>query len=351
MSILISDFGVTDKNEPVKLFTVKNNNGASAVFTNLGATIVSIFVPDKNGKLLDVLLGFDNLKDYLINHCYFGATIGRNANRIQNACFKINGKSYYLDKNERNKNDLHSGFNGYQKRVWDFLVDNENNSVIFKLLSPDMDQGFPGNFDISVTYTLSNDNGVEIKYNGICDKDTVANMTNHSYFNLNGHNSGTIINHELKINSTKYAIVDNESIPTGVLADVTNTPLDFTNFRKIADDIDSNFEQLRLVKGYDHSFLINKQTDGLEKVATLKSSESGICMDVYTDCLAVQFYTGNYVDDIPQVGKGNFTYGNRSGLCLETGFLPNSINEPNFVSPILRANTSYISKTIYKFSI
>ena len=350
MSISISNFGVTDKNEPVKLFTVKNNNGASAVFTNWGATAVSIFMPDKNGKMLDVLLGFDNLKDYLVNHCYFGATVGRNGNRVQNAQFQINGKSYYLDKNEKDKNDLHSGFNGYQKRVWDFTADEENNSVTFKLLSPDMDQGFPGDFNISVTYTLTNDNGIEIQYNGICNKDTVANMTNHSYFNLNGHNSGSIINHDLKINSTKYAVVDNESIPTGVLADVTNTPLDFTNFRRIADDIDSDFEQIKLVKGYDHSFLIDKKNKGLEKVATLKSNESGINMDVYTDCLAVQFYAGNYIDDVPQVGKGGFTYGNRSGLCLETGFLPNSINEPKFASPVLKANTPYVSKTIYKFS-
>lgn len=351
MSISISNFGTTDKNENIKLFTVKNNNGASAVFTNFGATVISLLVPDKNGNLLDVLLGFDNLNDYFINHCYFGATVGRNGNRIQNACFKINGIFYSLDKNEKSKNNLHSGFNGYQKRVWDFSINEEENSVIFKLISPDMDQGFPGNFNICVTYTLSNDNALEIQYNGFCDKDTVANMTNHSYFNLNGHNSGSIINHDLKINSSKYAIVDNESIPTGLLANVMNTPLDFTNFRKIANDIDSDFEQIKLVKGYDHSFLLDKKTNGFEKVATLKSSESGICMDVYTDCLAIQFYTGNYIDEIPQVGKNGFIYGNRSGLCLETGFLPNSINEPNFASPILKANTPYFSKTVYKFSL
>lgn len=349
MSISISNFGNTDENENVSLFTVKNKNGVTAKFTNWGATIISIVVPDKDGKLIDVVLGFDNLEDYFVNHCYFGATIGRNGNRVQNASFKINGITYYLDKNERAKNDLHSGFNGYQKRLWDYSIDEATNSVIFKLLSPDMDQGFPGNFNVNVTYTLSDDNELEISYNGICDKDTLANMTNHSYFNLNGHNSGSIINHKLQINSKKFAIVDSESIPTGKLADVENTPLNFTNFRRIADDIDNDFEQLKLTKGYDHSFLIDKKSNDIEKVATLKSEQSGITMDVYSDCLAVQFYAGNYIDEIPQIGKGGFTYGNRSGLCLETGFLPNSINEPNFASPVLKANTEYKSKTIYKF--
>lgn len=350
MSVSISSFGKTVKDEPVSLFTVTNKNGITATFTNWGATIVSILVPNKEGKKLDVVLGFDKLEDYFVNHCYFGATIGRNGNRIQNASFKINGVTYNLDKNERGKNDLHSGLNGYQKRLWDYSIDDSTNSVCFKLYSPDMDQGFPGNFNVSVTYTLSDDNGLEITYDGISDKDTIANMTNHSYFNLNGHNSGSIINHYLQINSKKFAIVDDESIPTGELAPVKNTPLDFTNFRKIADDIDDDFEQLKITKGYDHSFLIDKKSNGLEKVATLKSEESGIIMDVYSDCLAVQFYAGNYIDEVPQTGKGNFTYGNRSGLCLETGFLPNSINEPNFASPVLKANERYNSKTIYKFS-
>ncbi len=349
MSVSISNFGETVNNEPVSLFTIKNNSGITATFTNFGATIVSILVPSKDGKVRDVVLGFDNLEDYFINHCYFGATIGRNSNRVGNASFKINGTTYNLDKNERNKNDLHSGFNGYQKRLWDYSVNDANNSVSFKLVSPDMDQGFPGNFNVSVTYTLSEDNGIEIIYKGICDKDTIANMTNHSYFNLNGHNSGSILNHYLQINSKKFAIIDEESIPTGVLSDVQNTPLDFTTFRRIGDDIDNSFEQLRLTKGYDHSFLVDKKCNGLEKVATVKCEESGINMDVYSDCPAVQFYAGNYIDEVPQVGKGNFTYGNRSGLCLETGFLPNSMNEPNFASPILKANEEYNSKTIYKF--
>lgn len=349
MSIITSEFGKTDKKESVMLFTIKNANGVSATFTNWGATLVSLLVPDKNGKFLDVVLGFDSLDKYMVNHCYFGATIGRNGNRIQNSTFKINNVSFNLDKNERNKNNLHSGFNGYQKRLWNYAINSETNAISFSLYSPDMDQGFPGNFNITVTYRLSDDNSLEITYNGVSDKDTVANMTNHSYFNLDGHDSGSIINHYLKINSNQFALIDNESIPTGELKDVHNTPLDFTNFRKIGNDIDSNFEQLKLTKGYDHSFLINKQCLGIEKIAELKSENSGITMEVYSDCLALQFYAGNYIDEVPQVGKGGFIYGKRSGLCLETGFLPNSINEPNFVSPLLKANEKYESKTIYKF--
>ena len=178
MSINISNFGKTDKNEEVSLFTVKNKNGMIATFTNWVATVVSILVPDKNNNMHDIVLGFDKLEDYFINYCYFGATVGRNGNRIGNASFKINGTTYNLDKNERNKNNLHSGFNGYQKRLWNYSTDESTNSVSFTLLSPDMDQGFPGNFNVTVTYTLTDDNALKINYNGTSDKDTIANMTN-----------------------------------------------------------------------------------------------------------------------------------------------------------------------------
>lgn len=350
MSISVLNFGKTKSNENVDLINLTNNNGMTARITNLGATLVSLLVTPKNGKSVDVVLGFDNLDDYLVNHCYFGAIVGRNCNRIGNACFKINGKTYNLDKNERNKNNLHSGFNGYQKRIWNYSLKNETNSVSFKLHSPDMDQGFPGSFDITVTYTLTDDNELKISYDGISDKDTVANMTNHTYFNLNGHNSGTVLSHLVQINSKKFAEVDNESIPTGELIDVENTPLDFTNFRKISDGIDSEFEQIKLTKGYDHSFLINKTKEGLEKIANVKSDKTNISLEVFSDCPALQFYTGNYIDEVPQTGKGGYLYPNRSGLCLETGFLPNSINQDKFKSPLLKANTRYLSTTIYKFN-
>lgn len=189
MNIQISDFGKFE-NKDVKLFTVTNSNGLIAKLTNFGAVLVSLFVPDKNGNLNDVVLGFDTLEKYFTNDvCYFGSTIGRNSNRVKNSSFSLNGVTYTLDKNERHKNNLHSGFNCYNKRLWDYSIDEKNNSVSFNIISPDGDQGFPGDFNITVTYTLTDDNELKIEYNGKCNKDTIANMTNHSYFNLAGHNS------------------------------------------------------------------------------------------------------------------------------------------------------------------
>ena len=347
MKILVNDFGKKDENV-AKLFTLSNSNRMSVKITNYGALVVSIFVPDKNKKIRDVVLGFDNFDDYLVNHCYFGATIGRSGNRTHNASFYINGIEYQLDKNEGN-NNLHSGFNGYNKRFWDYEINEENNSVKFNLFSPDGDQGFPGNFNVSVTYTLTDKNELKINYTGFSDKDTIANLTNHSYFNLDGDSFGTALKHSLWLNSTNFVVVDNESIPTGELMNVKNTPMDFTHSKVIGNEIEADFEQLKLTRGYDHSFVIDKKTSGIEKVAVLSGSESGINMEVYTDCLCVQFYAGNYINDVPQIGKNKHLYERRSAICLETGFVPDAINQKNFVSPILRANTKYNSETIYKF--
>lgn len=344
MSISILD---SKKHSNIKLFTLVNSNGMKAKLTNLGATITSLLIPNNN-NLVDVVLGFDNPEDYFENPCSFGVTVGRNSSRIKGAKFSIDGKEYLLDKNEKN-NNLHSGFNRYGTRVWDYEINEENNSVKFSLVSPDGDQGFPGTFKVSVTYKLTEDNAIEIIYNGISDKKTIANMTNHSYFNLNGHNSGTAMNHKLCIKSSKYIPVDSESIPLGTLDSVFNTPMDFTQFRTIGDDIDCDFEQLKLTRGYDHGFAIDKSVSGVEKIATLVGNISNIAMEVYTDCLGVQFYAGNYIEDDKQTGKDNCFYRQRSGICLETAYFPDAINQPNFVSPILNANEVYNTKTIYKF--
>ena len=246
--IEISDFGKFEEKD-VKMFTITNKSNISAKITNYGAVLVSLFVPDKNGKIADVVLGFDKLEDYFTNDiCYFGSTVGRNSNRVGNASFELNGTTYTLDKNERNKNNLHSGFNPYNKRLWDYSIDQNSNSVSFNLISKDGDQGFPGDFDITVTYTLTDENGLKINYNGKSNKDTIANMTNHSYFNLNGDSSGTSMNHKLYINSNKFVEVDDELIPTGRLIDVENTPMDFRMLKTIGDEIDANFEQLHLCR-------------------------------------------------------------------------------------------------------
>ena len=351
MAIIVSDFGKCTDGNQAKLFTLTNSNNMKAVLTNYGAVLVSLFVPDKNGNLSDVVLGFDTLEKYSTNNiCFFGSTVGRNSNRVKNAQFVLNGITYNLDKNERNKNNLHSGFNPYNKRLWDYKINENSNSVCFSLVSPDGDQGFPGEFNVNVTYTLTDDNGIKIEYVGNCDKDTVANMTNHSYFNLAGHNSGTAMNQELYINSDKYIEVDNEQIPTGNFINVENTPLDFRTPKKLSKDINDNYEQLKYTNGFDHSFVINKTSDGIEKVATLSDENSGRTMDVYTDCVAIQFYAGNFIEKNIVVGKDNCLYKNRSGICLETGFLPDSVNQPNFKSPVLKAGQQYKSTTIYKFS-
>lgn len=350
MSILVSDFGKTQDGMDAKTFTLTNSNNVKAVLTNYGAVLVNLFVPDKNGKLDDVVLGFDTLEKYFTNDCcYFGSTIGRNSNRVQGGTFVLNGITYNLDKNENNKTDLHSGFNPYNERLWDYSVNEDTNSVSFSLLSPDGDQGFPGEFNVTVTYTLTDDNAIKIDYVGKCNQDTIANMTNHSYFNLSGHNNGDCLNHTLSINSNKFAVVDSDFIPTGELKSVENTPLDFRTPKKIGLDMDSDFEQLKLTGGFDHSFLINKSVDGIEKIATLSDEASGRTMEVYSDTVAIQFYAGNFIENNKVTGKGNCSYKNHSGICLETGFLPDSMNKSNFASPVLKANQEYKSTTIYKF--
>lgn len=347
--IEISDFG-NFENENVKIFTITNSNNLTAKLTNFGALLVSLFVPDKKGKLDDVVLGFDTLEKYFTNDvCYFGSTVGRNSNRVKNASFNLNGVTYDLDKNEREKNNLHSGFNPYNKRLWDYTIDNSNNSVSFNLISPDGDQGFPGEFNITVTYTLTDDNELKIKYNGKSNKDTIANMTNHSYFNLAGHNNGTAMNQNLWINADRFVEVDNELIPTGNLIEVINTPMNFTTSKKIGHEIDADFEQLHLTGGYDHCYVINKTQNGIEKIAVLSDESSGRNMEVYTDTIGVQFYAGNFIENNKIVGKENCMYKNRSGICLETGFLPDSMNQENFSSPVLKANEIYNTTTIYKF--
>ena len=347
--IEISDFGKFEGKD-VKLFTVINKNNTTAKLTNFGAILVSLFVPDKYGKQDDVVLGFDTLEKYFSNDiCYFGSTVGRNSNRVGNASFELNGITYTLDKNERDKNNLHSGFNPYNKRLWDYSLDEKSNSVSFNLISPDGDQGFPGKLNVAVTYTLTDNNELKINYNGISTKDTIANMTNHSYFNLNGASSGTAMNHMLYINSDKFVEVNDELIPTGNLINVENTPMDFRSMKRIGNEIDSNFEQLKYTGGYDHSFVISKTTSGIEKIAILKNDDSSRIMEVYTDSVGVQFYAGNFIENNKIVGKENCMYKSRSGICLETGFLPDSMNNKAFPSPVLKANEIYDTTTIYKF--
>ena len=319
-----------------------------AVLTDFGATTVSLFVNDKNGKSLDIIAGYDEVLPYQKETCYFGATVGRNANRISDAKITVDGIEYKLDAND-NENNLHSGSTGTSELFWQ-VKEHKENSITFEYLSRDLEQGFPGNATMTVTYTLTDNNDFEMVYHGISDKKTVFNMTNHNYYNLNGHTSGTICNHTLQISASHYNPVKSaKAIPTGEIAPVEGTPFDFRTAKTIGQNISDQFDQLTYGNGYDHNFAIDKTGTGLEKIATAIGDKSGIQMDVLTDCVGIQLYTGNFIGG--QVGKGGHTYADRDAFCLETQFYPNSINEPNFASPLVDANKDYNSKTVYHFSI
>ena len=343
MAVSVSQFGKTVLGKDIKLYSIKNKNGMVADVTNLGAILVNLIVPDCKGECKDIVLGFDAGEAYLVNSSFFGATVGRVANRTANAKFTIDGVEYKLAVND-NANNLHSDFfNGMHKVMWD--VETCDNAVKFTYHSPDMENGFPGNLDMSVTYTVTDDNELKIDYDGVSDKKTIINMTNHTYFNLAGHDSGSILDTELTINASNYTPVVAGAIPTGEIAPVTGTVMDFTSAKKIGKEIEADFEQLRLVQGYDHNYVLDNYDGTLKLIATAKAA--GRTMEVYTDLPGVQFYAGNCIAF--QEGKDEAKYSPRTGFCLETQYFPNSANDKNFAKPEFDANEAYKTTTIYKF--
>lgn len=348
MNIKKMHFGITNVGDSVFTFRLKNSNNMEAVVTNYGATLISLSIPSNNKKL-DVVLGYDNLDNYISNPKFFGATIGPNCNRINNACFTLNEVEYNLEKNDNN-NNLHSGRKGFHKVLWNYTVNEDENYVEFDYLNSDKSQGFPGNMKIKVKYTLNEDNELKISYEGISDKDTIINLTNHTYFNLSGHKSKDATNQNLWINSKYFTPVkDSNCIPTGEITPVKGTPMDFTILKKINSQINDDYEQLRFCGGYDHNFVIDKKEKGIEKIAKLYDENTNITMEVYSDREGVQFYAGNFISGGP-IGKENTVYEDRCGICLETQYFPDSINNQNFKSPILKAGEKYESTTIYKFN-
>lgn len=330
------------------LFKLKNKNNMEAVVTNYGATLISLYIP-KNDENIDVVLGYDNLDSYISNPKFFGATIGPNCNRINNGCFTLNNIEYHLEKNDNN-NNLHSGGKGLHNVVWDYCINEEDNYVEFNYLNPDKSQGFPGNLELKVRYILTDDNELKLSYEGISDKDTIVNLTNHTYFNLSGHKNKDATSQKLWINAKSFTPVkDSKAIPTGDITPVKGTPMDFTISKKINSQINEQYNQLLFCGGYDHNFVINKKKDGIEKIAELYDERTDIIMEVYSDMPGVQFYAGNFISGGP-IGKDNTVYEDRCGICLETQYFPDSINNRNFKSPILRAGDKYESTTIYKFS-
>ena len=342
-------FGTSKQGEAVSVYTLTNKNGAQVRVTDYGATLVSIIVPDRDGNMQDVLLGYDNVTGYENNTCYFGAVIGRNGNRIANAKVTIDGVTYDLDQND-NENNLHSGNKGVDTIVWDVAAQTEQ-AVTFRCVSKDLEQGFPGNMDIEVVYTLTDDNAVEIAYKAVSDKDTVANFTNHAYFNLAGHASGFVGEQELRIAASNFTpVIDAKAIPTGEIVPVAGTPMDFTTAKKIGQEIDSDDIQIQYGGGYDHNYVLDKSEKGaFELMAEAYAPETGIVMKAYTDCPGVQFYSGNFITE--QTGKQGAVYHKRDGFCLESQYYPNAVNEPNFDAPFLKAGEVYTTKTSYQFGI
>ena len=338
-------FGKNSKGEAATLYTFENKNGVVMEVTDFGATLYSLLVPDKEGNLCDVVLGYDDPSGYEgPAGTFFGATVGRNANRIANGKFTLNGKGYQLAKNNGN-NNLHSGLDFYSFRIWQVKEVTEN-SIKFSLHSPDGDQGYPGALDIDVTYTLTEDNEVKIDYYGVPEEDTIINMTNHSYFNLNGHASGSVDDQFVWVDADTFTRNNAESIPTGEILQVEGTPMDFRVKKTVGRDIHEAYEALIFGNGYDHNWCL-KNNGELAKVAELSSELSGIQMEVYTDLPGVQIYTANFV--INETGKQGIVYNRRQGICFETQYYPDAVNHENFASPICKAGETYKTTTIYKF--
>lgn len=331
------------------LYTLKNKNNAEAIFTNYGGRLVSLVVPNKDGKLVDVVVGFKSINDYeKSTEPYFGATIGRYGNRIAKGKFTLEGKTYSLFTNN-GQNTLHGGKKGYQYVVWDASQPNAN-TLVLHYLSKDGDENFPGNLDVKVTYTLTDDNELKMDYEAKTDKTTIVNLTNHAFFNLNGDGSGEILNHEVQIYADEYAPVDSTLIPTGKIEKVKGTPFDFTKATTIGARINDKNEQLTFGKGYDHNYVLNKtKAMGMFHAATVKGDKSGIVMDIYTQEPGLQFYSGNFMQS-----KNTFKTGAkddfRTAIALETQHFPDSPNQPAFPSTVLKPGQVYKTSSVYKFT-
>ena len=348
--LMKSNFVSEVQGKPTALYVLKNQNGAEACVTNWGGRLVSVMVPDKNGKMTDVVLGYDNIQQYVDNpNNNYGGLIGRYGNRIANGKFTLDGVEYQLPQNN-NGHCLHGGPEGYHTVVWDAKQVNDQ-SVELTYLSKDGEAGFPGNLNLKVTYTLTNDNAVDIKYEATTDKPTVVNLTNHSYFNLSGVPGSQILDHSIMIAADTYVPVDETLIPTGTLDPVEGTPMDFRTPTPVGERInDYDFVQLKNGNGYDHNWVLNTKGDVTRKCASLKSPKTGIVLDVYTNEPGIQVYAGNFLDG-SLTGKKGITYNQRASVCLETQKYPDTPNKPEWPSAVLRPGEKYTSQCIFKFSV
>ena len=344
-------FGRTADGTEVDLYTLTNKNGVEAKITNFGGIVVSLKVPDRAGTPGDVVLGFDSLSSYLANNPFFGCLVGRYGNRIAKGKFRIDGVTYKLALNN-GPNHLHGGLKGFDKVVWNAEPFAAGKGAGLKLTYKSMDgeEGYPGNLDVTVVYTLTDSNALRIDYSAVTDKPTPCNLTNHSYFNLSAGKSADILGTELTVFADRMTPVDRTLIPTGELRPVDGTALDFRKPAKIGARIDADEEQIRFGGGYDHNFVLNGEAGTLRLAAVASDSASGRVMEVFTTEPGVQFYTGNFLDG-SVTGKNGTVYGRRSGFCLETQHFPDSPNRPEFPSTILKPGETYRTTTLYKFSV
>ncbi len=347
----VAKFQKSHEDGEIDFYILKNKNGLEMTVSNFGGRVVELFTPDREGNFADVVLGYESLDDYL-NHpnSFFGAPIGRYGNRIANAQFTLDGQTFQLEANN-GPNNLHGYPAGYHKEVWEVLESSDQH-IKMKLVSPDGHGGFPGELTVVMTYSLSDDNAFKIEYEAETDQPTIVNLTQHSFFNLNGHGEGNVHNHELTLNADHYTPVNEVLIPTGEIAPVEGTPMDFTTPHLVGERIDEDFEQLKIAGGYDHNWVLNHDNypSGEIKAAKVKVPENGRVMEVFTTQPGVQVYTGNFMDGKSKSKEGK-TYGKRSAICLETQHFPDSPNQPEFPSVVLRPGEKYEHSCTYKFSV
>ncbi|MBQ0079568.1 MAG: galactose mutarotase [Eubacterium sp.] len=340
-------YGTTRDGRTISMYTISNNTGMEADFLDFGAVWESMRIPCADGTVRDVVLGHETLAGYEANGEVFGAIVGRVANRTEKGRFVLDGVEYQLEIND-GENNLHSSHEkGFHKQLWD-VKELTGNSITFAYFSPDGECGFPGNMDVQVKYTLTDEGEIIITYNAICDKRSIINLTNHSYFNLNGHNSGDARGQLLQIEADSYTPIKPGGIPTGEIATVEGTPFDFREMKPIIRDFNEDCQQLHVAAGYDHNFVIRGSQRELRKAAEAVCEESGITMEVYLDQPGMQLYTGNFIGK--KTGKGGSALDKYSGYCLETHGFTNAINTPGFPSPIIEADEPYETITIFKFS-
>jgi aldose 1-epimerase len=342
-------YGKMPDGKPVEAFTLKNAGGIELQAITYGGIITSLRVPDRNGTVADIVLGYDRLEDYLKDQRFFGAIIGRYGNRIGKGQFSLDGKTYKLATNN-GPNHLHGGPGGFNKLVWNAKPVAGKNAIVFSRTSPDGEEGYPGSLQVQVTYTLTDKNELIVDYRAVTDKPTVVNLTQHSYFNLAGHNSGDILGHELMLNADRYTPVDGTLIPTGELAPVDGTPFDFRKPTAIGARISQADPQLKNGQGYDHNWVLNRSGSGLQLAARATEPKSGRTLEIRTTEPGIQFYSGNFLDG-KVTGKEGTAYRRRTGFCLETQHFPDSPNKPNFPSTTVRPGAEYRSTTVFTFGV